>query len=346
MRRATFLRKKAYHIQFPSGSWQETNSPRYGDLAFLQLNYDVDVNNRIMLAIDIASSCGQAISMDEIALMLPVKKEPEIVRAILQTDPYFSKLITTRNDLAVLKGQERLLSERDVRKKVSEKYQRMAQTFADELVRLSRNIELIAVCGSAAYESATDSDDIDVFIIAKENRMWLAFFKALLLARVFRIKASINNEKADFCLSYMQDKKHFEEEIVQHYTPLFAREFLSLYVMKGKDYYKRLLRRAGWMNDVFPNLYSLKITKNGGDVMRCSQNLKRYKILDVSNLFFYVLLGSFLSFKAFMQNLRYRKQQKMKCLFETVITKGSSVYNSERYRDIEAKYDIKDPFRR
>ena len=142
-----------------------------------------------MLAIEIASSCGQAISMDEIALMLPLKKEPEIVRAILQADPNFSKLVTVKGDLAVSKGQERLFSERDVRKKVSERYQKLAHTFARELIRRSHNVELIAVCGSVAYESATDSDDIDIFIIAEENRMWLTFFKALLLARVFIIKA-------------------------------------------------------------------------------------------------------------------------------------------------------------
>jgi predicted nucleotidyltransferase len=230
-----------------------------------------------MLAIEIASSCGQAISMNEIALMLPLKGEPKIVQATIQTNPYFSKLVTIKDDLAVLKGQEHLFSERVLRKKVSEKYHRMARTFAGELIRRSRNVELIAVCGSAAYESATDSDDIDIFIIAKENRMWLTFFKALLLARVFRIKASINNEKADFCLSYMQDKKHFEKEIVRHKTALFAREFLSLYVIKGEDYYKTLLRRARWIHDVFPNLYSLRMTKNGGDVVRHVENLKRYK---------------------------------------------------------------------
>ena len=118
------------------------------------------------------------------------------------------------------------------------------------------------------------------------------------------------------------------------------------YVMKGKYYYKTLLKRGAWMNDVFPNLYSLRIAKKREDGVPHVEKPKQNKILDATNLFVYVLLGNFLSFKAFMQNLRYRKQQNTKYLFETIITKGSSVYNSERYRDIEAKYDSKDLFRR
>jgi len=289
-----------------------------------------------MLAVEIATSCNQAISMNEIALMLPSKQEPQDVQAIIQTDLHLSKFVSVENNLAVLRGQEHLFSERVRRTEVSREFQKIARSFASALRSQSTDVELVAVCGSAAYESAADSDDIDLFIVSKPNRMWLTFLRALLLARVFKFKSSISGEKVDFCLSYVQDRIHFEREIEMHRTPLFAREFLSLHVMTGNDLYAMLLNKAKWMKDVFPNLYARRL--EGKHSTKSSDDASKSAIYDAANMVVYAFLKSYLSFKAFLRNSELRKKRRNNDLFEAIMTKGSSVYNSERYREIENKY--------
>ncbi len=169
--------------------------------------------------------------------------------------------------------------------------------------------------------------------------MWLTFFKALLLARIFNIKAAINGERTDFCLSYMQDKKSFEEEIIRRRNPMFAREFLSLFVIDGTDCYRELLERTSWMSDIFPKLYTLRMFDYSKNETCGTEFRQGPQAHDSINLFVYVLLGSFLRLKAFLRNLRFRKQRKTKDVFEAKITQGSCVYTSERYRELERLYN-------
>ena len=61
-------------------------------------------------------------------------------------------------------------------------------------------------------------------------------------------------------------------------------------------------------------------------------------VLSISNTIIYILLGNYLRFKALIKNLSFKKKSKFKDLFEAKITKGSCVYNSERYKELEKMY--------
>jgi predicted nucleotidyltransferase len=274
--------------------------------------------------------------------MLPRRIESQDVQETLQTDPCISKSVSVEEGFAVLKGYERLFSERPFREKTSKKFRGTAEAFIKDLKRRTPYVELMAVCGSVAYGSAKDTDDIDLFILSEENRMWLTFFKALLLARVFNMKAKVIGERTDFCLSYMQDKQHFEEEITRHRSPLFAREFLSLYVIDGTNCYGSILKKTEWMREAFPGLYASKRTGRNENETCNSRHSLRAGFQDGLNLFIYVLLGGFLRFKAFRLNLNYRKEGRTKDLFEAAITRGSCVYTSRRYRELENVYNSLD----
>jgi hypothetical protein len=137
----------------------------------------------------------------------------------------------------------------------------------------------------------------------------------------------------------MQDKKNFEEEMTQHKSPLFAREFLSLYVIDGARCYGSLLRKTEWMRELFPRLYALKLTGQDKSDTCHSRRLRRQGSYDAINLFIYALLGGFLRFKAFLRNSSYRKEGRAKDVFEAVIERGSCVYTSKRYRELEDSYD-------
>jgi len=303
------------------------------------------VLSRILSSVEVASKCGKAMSINEIDLLLPIAQKSTGLRQIIQSDPYVSKSVSIENDFVVLKGYEHLFSERVFREKTAKKYLEIAKTFVGELTRCPHG-KLIAVCGSVAYGSAVASDDIDLFIITKENRMWLFFLKTLLLARAYNIKASITGEKANFCLSYVQDEKYFEEEIKHHRTPLIAREFLSIRVLTGTNYYTTLLDRSKWICEMFPKLHASKLYEMNKDKTERIENGLQGAVNDVLNMFIYETLKVFLSFKALLKNLQFRKQRKMSDLFEAIITKGACVYTSVRYLQLEKTYDSDQSFGR
>jgi hypothetical protein len=291
-----------------------------------------------MSTVEIASKCGQALSLGEIARMLSTEQEPEDIQEIIDTDPYFSGFLRREKELVVIQGYENLFSERAFRQKTSQTYLRRATAFADHLVRGSSNVELMAVSGSVAYGSALATDDIDIFLITKSNRTWLCFLEALLLARVFNIKAQIYGDKTNYCLSYVQDAKEFEQVLKQQRTPLFAREFLSMHVLTGIDCYARLLDRNPWMGQMFPRLRVSKVVEKSHIKASTIGNSHMSEVKDALNVFVFAVLQVFLSFKAFVRNLQYRKQQKTNDIFEAKMTKGSCVYTSNKYRKLEKIY--------
>ena len=308
----------------------------------LQTTDNSRVKDLIVSFIEIASQCGCAMSFDEVALLLPHELELKDVREIVLSSPLISMSSDAEEELLVQKGYEHLFSERAYRNNVARKYLETAKLFIDELARRSPQVKLIGVCGSVAYGSATASDDVDIFFVTKKNRLWPSFTKALLLARVFSIKTSINGGKADFCFSYVQDEEHLEEEIKHRQTPLFAREFLSIRVRTGIDYYTALLNGAKWMCQMFPRLCNAKLTEGvGRSTSQPKYESRQVGILKAVNLFMYVVVRNYLMLKAFSLNLKYRKQRRMEDTFEVIITKGSCVYNSSRYRELEKMYKLK-----
>jgi hypothetical protein len=140
----------------------------------------------------------------------------------------------------------------------------------------------------------------------------------------------------------VQDEEHLEEEIKHRQTPLFAREFLSIRVRTGIDYYTALLNGAKWMCKMFPRLCNAKLTEGVGRKMaQPKYESRQVGILNAVNLFMYVVVRNYLMLKALSLNLKYRKQRRVEDTFEVIITKGSCVYNSSRYRELEKMYKLK-----
>ena len=157
----------------------------------MQLSEEVRIRERLITSVEIASKCGQALSMSEIDLLLPEQLVSTNSRSIILDDPVASEAVSIDDGLVVLKGYEHLFKEKPLRERIALRDRKIAKTFINELVRHSPHIKLMAVCGSVAYGSPKDTDDIDLFLIAKKNRLWISFLKALILARGFSMKTSL-----------------------------------------------------------------------------------------------------------------------------------------------------------
>ena len=172
----------------------------------------VQIRNRIFATIVIASKCNQPVTCDEIALMLPQMSEELNVEQFIKSDSTILKQITIQQGFIVLKGYENLFQIQARNKRISNEKMQIARSFTETLLSGKSYFKILAVCGSVAYETASESDDIDLFIVTQEDRMWIAFAKALLKARIMNMKAALHGKTIDFCLSYVQDEKNFKEE--------------------------------------------------------------------------------------------------------------------------------------
>jgi hypothetical protein len=300
-------------------------------------NFDVSkIRNRICAIITIASKCGQPVTYDEIALMLPSTPPPVNLREFVNSDPSIFEKITVQGGFIVLRGYERLFLTRKHKLSVSLAKLLTAKEFAILLLKSRSYIKILAVSGSVAYGTATENDDIDLFIITQNDRMWLAFAKSLLLARAMNTKESIHGKSVNFCLSYILDEKTFKE-IASHQTLLFAREFLSAKLLAGQENYYAILSKEQWIKNCLPALYLQKLLKKDPTIVS-TEGYSSSKLLSGVNMLLYVLLGNYLRFKAFLRNLSYKKKGLFPEVFEAKITKGSCLYNSKRYQLLERIY--------
>lgn len=299
----------------------------------------VKLRNRILAVIAIASECSQATTFDEIALMMPQTSKKINAKEFIQNDVVILAQIAIQNQLITSRGYECLFNERSHKEIISKEKLQTAIMFANSLLGGKSYLKLLAVCGSVAYGVASDNDDIDFFLVCQENRMWLAFAKALLLARVMRAKKTVNGKHPNFCLSYVADEKNFAGEVANHKDLLFAREFLSARVLAGQQFYYDVLTQTEWIKQALPAFYDSKLRGKNASIA-INEAYSRSLMLNIANTAVYVLLGSYLQFKAFLRNLSFKKKGKLKDLFEARITKGHCVYNSERYKELEKMYSL------
>lgn len=124
-------------------------------------------------------------------------------------------------------------------------------------------IKMIGVSGSLAMLNAKKNDDIDIFIIAKKNRIWSARFICLFLAEIFgkrRVyKEKDPKDKLCFNLFFSEENLIINPDKRNYYV---AHEVVQMkpYFIK-KDIYKKFLNANNWVFYYFPNLNIDKLLK-------------------------------------------------------------------------------------
>ncbi len=119
----------------------------------------------------------------------------------------------------------------------------------------------VAVSGSLSKNFADDFADIDFFIIAAANRLWIA--RTFLHA--FKKLTFLFNRQHYFCMNYFIDEA--EPEIIEKniYT---ATEICTLLPLQGLEVFEKFYAANNWTKNFLPNNYirissESQINKNG-----------------------------------------------------------------------------------
>jgi predicted nucleotidyltransferase len=118
-------------------------------------------------------------------------------------------------------------------------------------------IRAIFVCNSVAFGTAEQNSDIDLFIVVKKGRLWLARFFSNLLLLLFRLRVGKNRVGDKICLSFyisennlnLQNIKAVPEDI---YLSFWLATLLPLYDPQRIG--DKIIKENRWLSELLPNL--------------------------------------------------------------------------------------------
>ncbi len=121
-------------------------------------------------------------------------------------------------DHYVLPGRAPITETRKARKFIAEKLWNRVKLYG-QYMRDVPFVRMIAVCNNLSYDNASEQSDIDLFVVVKPGRMWIARLLITLILQFFGIRRHGNRVAGRFCLSFfVTDKKLGMEELALNPT--------------------------------------------------------------------------------------------------------------------------------
>jgi acetolactate synthase small subunit len=199
---------------------------------------------------------------------------------IEQTEKVLKKLvknkkIVLKQGVYFLRRRHELVKIRQEREKVSQSYYVKAQWIV-RLFKIIPWIQLVGISGSLAMRNASKTDDIDLFVISRSNRVWLTrVFTALILELVGERRqreASKKESQSKICLNLLVS----EDALVQSKQNLYiAHEILQLKVLwERSKTYQKFLEVNEWTTNFLPNWIGISAVEK-----RISPGLRKNWIL-------------------------------------------------------------------
>jgi hypothetical protein len=236
-----------------------------------------------------------------------------------------NELIVSGGEI-VFRGSENLARRRPEQARLAADRVQLAASFANRLVRLCPWLRIVAISGSTAYGSPRARDDIDFFLVTRQNRLWITLLLAMGLAKIHRMR---NTSTPVYCFNRMLDESRCAEAFRKFQDPLFAREALNLRVLDGQPYYRRLLQSASWIEELFPAFYRQALTRwNEKEGARISPGPRLWSI---ANWIAFAGLAPYAILANLLRNRRLQASDNLEAQFRTVIQPGFFAYESRKF---------------
>lgn len=154
--------------------------------------------------------------------------------------------------------QPRSLSNEFKRKPIKTKLISQARK-AKNILRHVPFIRSVLICNSLAMGGVKKSSDVDLFIIVKENRIYLTRIIAIFLLKIFRLYQNKIGEPEKISLGFFIDEKKLDIEnlSINGNDPYLSFWIASLKPVLGFKYYYKFCRENDWVRKELPN-YSLE----------------------------------------------------------------------------------------
>lgn len=221
------------------------------------------------------------------------------IKQALENSSVLKNLLGSKEGFYYLQGSDHIYLRRKHNNNLAERKFRKA-IYLTKIYRFIPFVKMVAVCNSLGYSNAGEKSDIDLFVIARHNTIWLARFFTILVVKFLHMRPTEDNKQDAFCLSFFIDEDHLNiiNSRMGHddiYYPYWISNLVPIYNSDG--IYERFLEANKWYKDYLPNSYSNQFSKVVSDT-------KISKIF--SRLFLFLIHPPF--FKRWIYNL-YRRLQ-------------------------------------
>jgi hypothetical protein len=165
-----------------------------------------------------------------------------------------SSMITHTKDFYSLKEEKGLVALRIAREKIAAKKLRIARRVSAILAKIPM-ILFIGISGSLSMANTKEEDDIDLFIITKQQSVWLTRVCILLMLELLgkRRKKYATKVNNTICINLLLEESHlqFSEDMHSLYT---AHEVVQVKPLFNRDHtYEKFLAANVWVKKFMPN---------------------------------------------------------------------------------------------
>jgi hypothetical protein len=149
----------------------------------------------------------------------------------------------------VLAGREPIIETRKARKFIAEKFWTRTKLYGTYM-RSVPFVEMIAVCNNLAYDNPSEQSDIDLYIVVKPGRMWLARLLITLILQFYGVRRHGDKIAGRFCLSFfVSDNKlamePFELKPEDPYLAYWTKNLRPIYGEECYLHFREL--NASWL---------------------------------------------------------------------------------------------------
>lgn len=187
-------------------------------------------------------------------------------------------------DFYFLKSRKALVKKRLEREKQSKSYLLKARVFS-QVLKIVPFVKLVGVSGGLAMNNASKADDIDLFIITENNRVFLSRLFAIVSfdAMSVRRKVDMSEKQAagKICLNLILEESKLSQ---QEQNVFVAHEVLQMKVLWERDnMYSKYLESNAWVFEYLPNWAVGKVASSKFKVKQSfslSKSLKKKKPIE------------------------------------------------------------------
>lgn len=188
------------------------------------------------------------LTVEEVHRFATVRADVDDVAAALQARQRacVASAVGGQPALHVLRGREHLVAERQRRTAASQRLWPQAMRLARRVARIPW-VRMVAVSGSLAVSAARTGDDVDLFVVTDDDRLWLT---RLLTIAVGQLSWGRSAAASPLCPNYLVSASHLALEERDLYT---AHELTQLVPLFGAHTYAVLLQANAWYRAFLPN---------------------------------------------------------------------------------------------